>query len=81
MNNFVNIPDNFDPESDFFSFNPQLKIAFDYSSDWMWAATLYLHPDDDVNKMYRYPEEERLKKIKAYFKIDWEDPSFPVTIG
>lgn len=89
MNNFVQIPDNFNPKISFDKLNPQIKYVHPFAELYknnklevydklMWACTFMCHPDDAKNKLYRLSEEERKIAITEnyYPKLNWDDKIF-----
>ena len=86
MNNFVVIPENFDPDQDYWSFNPQHKMiplfkkvkrkfGHKISSQIMWTAVFLGYPDKSVNKLFRLPVEKRKEIIGQYYEdVDFTEP-------
>lgn len=87
MSSFTIIPDNFNPEDNFWDVNPQHKIIPPFSilykeygkkksSKIMWACVMMSHPDPEKNKLYRLPYEDRKRAIEENYLesiIDWDD--------
>ncbi len=87
MNSFINIQKDFKPELNFWELNPHLiyvkpfanlysndksKDKTDSSND-MWCILWMAEPDDEVNKYYRIPEDERVgicKEFNSNFDIN-----------
>jgi hypothetical protein len=80
MNSFINIQKEFKPTENFWDLNPHLiyikpfsllynrdksKNKTDSSKD-MWCILWLSDPDEDVNKYYRLPMEDRLDVCKEF---------------
>lgn len=89
MSKFVDIDKNFDPKVNFWKKNPQ--IAFldpfnklyksddggSHSSSLMWACFFFCDPDEEINRLFRIDEENRIIAIENYYPdLDWDDPLF-----
>jgi len=78
MNNFINIKKSTDPTINFWGLNPHLIYMRPYSilynmdesknkedsSKTMYCIVWIIDPDEDTNKYYRLPEEERIEICK-----------------
>lgn len=78
MNNFINIKKSTDPTINFWGLNPHLIYMRPYSilynldesknkedsSKTMYCIIWIIDPDEDTNKYYRLPEEERIEICK-----------------
>lgn len=87
MNNFVTLPLNWTPETNFWDFNGQLAIVApfdkiynldkggDKSSKLMTIVFFMCDPDEEKNRFYRLPEEDRKQMLKEtyYPDIDWDN--------
>jgi len=87
MNNFVNLPPNWTKDTNFWDFNGQLAIIYPFSkihkldnggelsSKLMTIVFFMCDPDEEKNRFYRIPEEERREAIQESFydAIDWND--------
>lgn len=89
MTKFAFIPKNFNPDHNFWDYNPQHKIIKPFSelykklgeeksSKIMWVCTFMRFPDEEKNKMYNLSDEEKKESISDYYypKFDWNDKLF-----
>ncbi len=82
------LPPNWTPDTNFWDFNGQLSIVSPFnkiykldnggnvSSKIMTVIFFMADPDEEKNKFYRIPEEERKEAISEsyYNDIDWNNP-------
>lgn len=90
MEDFAVIPDNFEPQDDYWELNPQHKylppfadlynkFSHNKSSKYMWACVIMSHPDRKKNKLYGLPYDERVETVQQYYlpkAYDWQDETF-----
>jgi len=87
MNTFVNVDKSFAPDSNFWDLNPHFIYVKPFSeiyandesknkiqsSKTMWCILWMSDPDEEVNKYYRLPYNDRLEVCKEYhstFDVD-----------
>ncbi len=82
MNSFINVKKDFNPKENFWDLNPHLiyvkPFSIPYNEDRssnkeesskdMWCILWMSDPDEDVNKYYRLPYNERLDVCKEFNK-------------
>jgi hypothetical protein len=88
MNSFINIKKTFDPTINYWELNPHLIYMKPYStlynedkskdktesSKTMWCITWLIDPDEDTNKYFRLPEDQRLEICKEFHSsFDYEN--------
>lgn len=80
MNSFINIKKTFDPTINYWELNPHLVYLKPYSvlynedksknkeesSKTMWCVTWMIDPDEDTNKYFRLPEDQRIEVCKEF---------------
>ena len=82
MNSFINIKKDFDPSLDFWDLNPHLTYTLPFSkvypnSKFMWCVLWMNDPDEESNKFYRLPYEDRLDACKSFYEdFNSEDELF-----
>lgn len=76
---FISIPKPFDPKTNFWLHNPQVKYILPFSvvyeqdnggsksSDFMWSVVFMVDPDEEVNIFFRYEKDNRKKHIESMF--------------
>ena len=96
MSNFVKINPVFSPDDNFWELNPQLQYMKPFndlylldkdkskknSSKQMWIVVWLCEPDEEINKFYRIPLDERKQMIKEtyYPDINYDDELLKVCI-
>ena len=89
MNSFINIKRSYEPNLNYWELNPHLIYLKPYSklynedkskdkidsSKTMWCITWMIEPDEETNKYFRLPEEQRIdvcKEFHSEFNIEDE---------
>lgn len=88
MNTFININKSYDPNLNFWELNPHLIYVKPYStlysndeskskkesSNIMWCVLWMIDPNENTNKYFRLPEDQRLEVCKTFYeKFDEKD--------
>jgi len=89
MSTLTNIKKDFSPDKNWWELNPQMIIMSPFSklydrdkskgkiksSKTMWCVFFMSEPDEDINKFYRMPHEQRQQMLKDTYNehFDWKE--------